>query len=55
VKSPKFGIDADMLIVEAAYVIDDTEGTLTELTVVPKDSYMPEPIITNAAPWESLR
>lgn len=46
VRSPKIGVDrVELLIIETTYTLDQQSGTTTQLRLVPKDAYLPEPVI----------
>jgi len=55
VKSPRLGIDADMLIAETAFSLDDG-GSKTTLALRRPDAFTPEPVRvpSGVAPWAEI-
>lgn len=43
--SPRLGVEAELLIVRATYRIDLHEGTVTELQLMRRDAFTPEPVV----------
>jgi len=65
IRSPYLGLDAEMLISEVVFSLDDSAGTTTQLTLVRPDAFLPEPVIEptvargrkgkkGSAPWAEL-
>lgn len=49
VRSPRLGLDGDMLVTQAVYSLDESIGSTTELTLRPPDAFRPEPVIQKKA------
>lgn len=45
VRSPFLGIDEELLITQATYSLTETDGTITELTLMPAAAFTPEPVV----------
>lgn len=44
-RSPTLGLDAELLVTQAVYNVDESSGTTTQLTLRPPDAFKPEPVI----------
>lgn len=55
VRCPRLGLADDMLITEATYRISSESGTTTELKVVDKDAFIPEPVLKPSGRGSGLR
>lgn len=54
VRSPRIGIDGELLITEATYTLSDADGTITALTLMPPGAFTPEPIVPTDGRWREL-
>jgi prophage tail gpP-like protein len=52
--SPMLGVDADVLITQATYSLDEQNGSTTELSLKRKDAFSPEPVVPKASYWSEL-
>lgn len=56
VKSPRIGVDGELLIASVTYALSSTEGTTTDLVLRRPKAFFPEPTISNAADglWKEI-
>jgi prophage tail gpP-like protein len=59
IRSPLLGVDGDMLITETVFSLDDSSGSLTQITLRRPDAFLPEPTVTNGGGspnyWDEIK